>query len=190
MNRYLLCLVGLLVWPAATNARTERAHGAHVHGITTVDIAQDGRQLGVGFEMPGMNAVGYEHPPRSAAEQAQLDSALKILNNPVDWFVPNVEARCKITAVEVTPNGFGVSSAAPAAGVETTSAEHHEHADIDVRYQYECEAPLNLRSIDLRLIERFPQTHEVRVNVVSPGGQAQEQFSSPQDTITLSPAGP
>jgi hypothetical protein len=190
MHRYLLCLAGLLVWPVASNARTAREHGAHVHGTTTIDIAQDGKQLSIGFEMPGMNAVGYEHPPRSDVEQAQLDAALKILNSPVDWFVPNAEARCKITGLEVTPNGFGASSSAATAGVEAKSAEHHEHADVDVRYQYECEAPLNLRSIDLRLIERFPQTHEVRVNIVSPGGQAQEQFSSHQATITLSPAAP
>jgi hypothetical protein len=193
MNRVLLCVFSLLVvWPVASNARTEREHGAHVHGIATIDIAQEGKQLSVGFELPGINAVGYEHPPHSAAEQVQLDAALKILRSPADWFVPNAEARCRITDLDVTPNGF--ASPTPASGSAASSdgksAAQHEHADIDVRYQYECEAPLNLRSIDLRLIERFPGTHEVRVNVISLNGQAQEVFSSPRAEITFAPAAP
>jgi hypothetical protein len=186
------CTTALMALPVASIARVEREHGAHVHGITTIDIAQDGKQLSIGFEMPGINAVGYEHPPHSASEQAQLDAALKILRAPADWLVPNVEARCKVTKVEVTPNGFasGASAAGSGQGPDDQSPEHHEHADIDVGYQFVCDAPLNLRSIDLRLIERFPGTHEVRVNVVSANGQAQEVFSTPHAEITFAPASP
>ena len=76
------------------------------------------------------------------------------------------------------------------AGHESKTADHHEHADVDIGYQFECDAPLDLRSIELRLIERFPGTHEVRVNVVSLGGQAQEVFSTARAEITFTPAAP
>src|SRR5450755_4753961 len=124
------CTTALMALPVASIARTQREHGAHVHGTTTIDVAQDGRQLSLFFEMPGVNAVGYEHPPHSAAEQAQLDAALKLLRAPADWLVPNGEALCKLANVDVTPNGFD-STPSPADSKESPSdksPEHHEHA--------------------------------------------------------------
>jgi hypothetical protein len=186
---FTACVSLLLAWPGTSSAQTQRQHGAHVHGVTTMEIAQDGRQLSVTVEMPGMNAMGFEHPPHTVAEQAQLDAALNLLHKPSDWFSPNAEARCRLTNVEVTPNGFGGSASdAGAKPSENETANQHDHTDVDSAYQFECDAPLNLRSVDLRLIERFPGTHEVRVNIVSLSGQAQEVFSTPRAEITFAPA--
>jgi len=187
---FMACAGGFLASPHAANARIERQHGAHVHGVTTITIAQDGQQLSVGMEMPGVNVVGYEHPPHSAGEQAKLDAAIEVLREPGQWFVPNAEALCRVSSVEVHPNGFGDDSAPSGAAPKANAAAAHEHADVDVAYQYACSAPLNLRSIDLRLIERFPGTHEVRVDIVSAGGQAQEVLSTPHAEITFSPNSP
>jgi hypothetical protein len=187
-----LCAGVLFAAPNHASAEMQRQRGAHVHGVTSMRIAQDGRLLSVTVEMPGMNAIGYEHPPHTAAQRAQLVTALDILRKPADWLVPNTEARCRLASVEVTPNGFGAS--APGNSQTTTQerkeAEAHEHADVDASYQFQCDAPLDLRLIELRLIERFPGTHEVRVDIVSLSDQAQEVFSTPRAEITFTPAAP
>ena len=68
-----MLIAGLISIPSiGASAAIQRQHGAHVHGTTTIDIASDGKLLSFKFEMPGVNAVGYEHPPHSAEERAQL----------------------------------------------------------------------------------------------------------------------
>ena len=164
----------IFAFPAYTAAAT-RHLGAHVHGVTTLNIALDGQLLSIEGEMPGVNIVGFEHPPHTEAERARLTDSEATLRNPAEWMKPNAEARCKITTVEVKDDGF--------------RADTHkgEHADFDTRYLFTCDAPLNLRTIELSLIQRFPGTHEVRVNAALPSGQAEEVFTTPIAAISFSP---
>jgi hypothetical protein len=188
MNRLqLLFFAAAIVVSTGAMPAIQRQHGAHVHGTTTIDIAEDGKLLSFKFEMPGVNAVGYEHPPHNDEERAQLNVALAVLRAPGTWLVPNAEARCRLTQTNVEPNGFDEPKVAPAGA---KAKGEHEHADIDVGYLFECEAPLNLRSVELDLIDRFPGTHVVNVNAALGSGQAQETFTTPHATITFSPASP
>ncbi len=173
----MICL-SLAVLAAPLSATAARHLGAHVHGVTTLNIALDGQLLSIEGEMPGVNIVGFEHPPHSDAERAQLASALATLRNPAEWMKPNAEARCRVTTAEVKDDGFHDGAGAG------------QHADFDTRYLFTCDAPLNLRTIELSLIQHFSGTHEVRVNAVLPSGQAQEVFTTPVAAISFSPNAP
>ncbi len=159
-------------------AAPPRHLGAHVHGVATLNVALDGQLLSIEGEMPGVNIVGFEHPPHTEAERATLKDSEATLRNPGEWMKPNAEARCAITTAEVKDDGF------------RADARKGEHADFDTRYLFTCQAPLNLRTIELSLIQRFPGTHEVRVNAALPSGQAEEIFTTPVASISFSPNEP
>jgi hypothetical protein len=178
MRRITSATLTLLVAVAApTPAQVVRQYGPHVHGITTLDIALDRQALQIALAAPGINMVGFEHPPHDAREKQQLDAALAALEAPGSWLQPAKAADCRLLDAHVEPHGFAAAS--PSAG--------HEHADIDARYDYRCDAPDALDHIDVHLTDRYPATHQVIANLVLPQRQDRQVLGPGDYRIVLSP---
>ncbi|MDR3385634.1 MAG: DUF2796 domain-containing protein [Rudaea sp.] len=183
---YLLILAGPLSSGSA-DAQTQRVHDSHVHGTMIVNVVQSGHDLNIGFELPGANAVGFEHAPHSEAEQAKVDAALTTLQSPEEWLRPNAEALCRRTFVGLTPNVY--HTAEESESQQNPDHSHHQHrADIGVQYTYNCDAPFNLKALEFDLIERFPGTHSIVVNLTLPSGLTKQVLSSPRAQILFVPS--
>jgi hypothetical protein len=167
--------------------RAQPVRNTQVHGATIVDITQDGRELKISFELSGLDSVGFEHAPRSPADEDKVGAALNTLQSPDDWVVPNANALCHRTFIGLTPNIF------------QTSHEHEGHADakqrmsdaradIGVQYTFACDAPLRLRSLTFNLIERFPSLRAIIVNLSLPSGRSQAVITTLQSQVTFTAA--
>ena len=44
------------------------SHHAHEHGVATLGVAIEQRQLDIILESPAINVLGFEHSPRAPAE--------------------------------------------------------------------------------------------------------------------------
>lgn len=164
---------------AALAGEPHRHHGPHVHGEATLRIGLDGQLLVVGLDAPGASLLGFEHPPHDEAQRTRYEQTLDVLRHPDRWLSLPAQAGCVLDGSEVTPHGFGGPS-------DPASASEHEHADFDGSYQYRCQVPLALRSIDVRLIEQFADLHKINVELVLPDRQGSQVLLPGATTVSLS----
>jgi hypothetical protein len=179
--RWALSLLAAMSGNCA-HAQIQRQHGAHVHGEATIDLALDGSQLTLTLEAPGMSFAGFEHAPRDGGERKTLDDTVAALKAPTGWLVLPPAAGCKLDEAKVVPHGFGGTYAAEQGG-----DAHDAHSDFDAAYRFTCITPAALRAFDLRLFERFPALHKLRVNLVLPERQDSVTLAPGDTRVTLSP---
>jgi hypothetical protein len=165
-------------------------HSTQVRGTTIVDITQDGRELKISFELSGLDAVGFEHAPRSSADEDKVGAALNILQSPDDWIVPNADAQCHRTFIGLTPNIFQTLDEHEGHTDAKRGERRSEpaHADIGVQYVFACDAPLRLRSLTFNLIERFPSLRAIIVNLSLPSVRSQAVITTPRAQVTFTVA--
>jgi len=164
----------MLALAATAEAQIERQHGAHVHGEATGFMAVDGQRLQVQLSLPGHNLVGFEHPPRNERQQQAFDQAIAVLNSD-DWLRFTPAARCVVTSVTATSQGFGVDDHTDSE--HTHDHDHHDHdqsdhdhgghAQVDVSGQVECARPELLTWAELRLFAAFPNNAQLTVDVLT-----------------------
>jgi hypothetical protein len=155
-----------------------RQHGAHVHGIATLNLALEGREVHVEFDSPAANIVGFEHAPSSKADHAKLDKAISMLKDGDRLFRFNATAGCKLEEASVA------SGLLDAEGHEHAGDHDHEnkdghahdkhdhehegetHADIEAAYHFECRRPDKLTQLTVEIFEAFPGTGMLKVQYV------------------------
>jgi hypothetical protein len=167
-------------WGSAAAALAEegrRSAGQHLHGVARLTLVREGKALSVQLETPVFNLIGIEHEPATAAERAAWDDALSRLTRrdqpPV---LPNRAARCSLVDVMVddpfAPRDHGHAgddqghedyqdhdgdgADAGDHDAEDHDADDHEHADVDVRYRFECDRDERLREVQVALFDEFP----------------------------------
>lgn len=152
----ILGLIGALALAtSAAHAAAVRHHEAHVHGITHVTIGIEGDLVKLNVDGPAINFVGFEHPPTNPDETRELNNALVDLRVPTRWLVLPADAQCRQASVDV--------------GNPLADSDGHE--DMHASYAYRCASMAALDALDLRLIQVFPHTTHVVIDLALPGGQ-------------------
>lgn len=93
-------LVLLSLSAPAVQADESRQLGAHVHGVSRLDVAVEGKTLEMALAAPGMDIVGFEHAPSSPAGETAVAEALAALRDPLALFVLPEAAGCKVEGAE------------------------------------------------------------------------------------------
>ena len=73
------CLILASAYSSA-HAETKHDHGAHEHGIATMNIAWESNQLTIAMVSPAFNIVGFEHQPKNKKQKKFAQSVEKTLN--------------------------------------------------------------------------------------------------------------
>lgn len=167
---YLSLLLAGAVVPVL--ADEHRHHGAHEHGVGTLNIAQEGSGLQIELESPAVNIVGFEHAPNSEEEHEALESALKKLKDGVAFFVLSEEAGCRLVSADVeTPLAGHDDHDHDEEDHHDHEGEEHEHesahADIDAAWQFTCEHPEMLNGVNVHLFDAFPKTQRLNVQYIT-----------------------
>jgi hypothetical protein len=188
----LIALVAAL--PAL--AEETRQLDAHEHGIGTLDIAIEGRTVGMAFEAPGADIVGFEYAATSDADRATIEQALATLGAPLDLFVMPDAAGCAVVDSKAELEGEDGHGAH-----DEHSEEHHDghddedheeqaehdhddhgdhghddHADdaghtaFHATYRLTCDTPDALTAINFAYFEIFPNAQEVEVQIITGSG--------------------
>ncbi|WP_298914351.1 DUF2796 domain-containing protein [uncultured Algimonas sp.] len=93
-----------------------RQADSHVHGLASLALALDGRNLAIELETPLHNLLGFEHAPETEAQHAAVREAQEILARPETLFRFDAEAGC---------------TAQPAQRVDLFAQTGHDDADHD-----------------------------------------------------------
>ncbi len=115
-------------------AQAHREHGAHEHGIATLDITVDGKSIDLDFESPAVNIIGFEHEARTPSDRAKQAKALDTIRNhlaQIFQFDPGAGCKIAIKSLKVekeenegsgehrsVAGEFSVTCAKPPAGTQ------------------------------------------------------------------------
>lgn len=204
LRRALLLSAGAVlaiqaVSPAAASA-AEREHGAHVHGVSRLNVAIEGHTVLMEWIAPGADIVGFEHPAESDADKAAVQDAVHALEDATTLFVFPPEAACRLESAEVETSLLehhdghdehhdeGHDDRHDDEHQEDEHADHHEHeegdehhdethSEFEIRYGFHCDQPDRLDHIEVKVFERFPGAEEIDAQVIAPGGQTAQELT-------------
>lgn len=154
----------------ASSAEGFEQHEAHEHGKVTLNVAIESNRLTIELDSPAANVVGFEHAPRTYTEKAAAIEAGAFLTSAKGLFGVPAAAGCRSTEVKLTPPQWD---------------EHEGHADYEVLFVYQCDAPEKLLWIEPWLLDKLRNVTEARVNTITAAGQHSEVVTHPRARIAL-----
>lgn len=191
-----------------------RQHEAHVHGHVEMNIAQDGNDLLIEIDAPGVDVVGFEHAPQSDADKATVKKALALLNDPNQLFSLSSAANCHIEDVLVSNTVEDHDEEAHEHDHHDDADEHehhhddadehehehehhdgdehehegehhHEHGAFNIQYQFHCDEIGQLTQLESHWFTHFHNTKELDVNLLTDKQQTALELSPGHSTISL-----
>jgi Protein of unknown function (DUF2796) len=136
---------------AAGTTKRRHQHGAHVHGIATVNIAIEERTATIEFISPAESIMGFEHRATSAADQKRQAMALDLLRN-------------KIGSMVVFDPALGCTFSATTVDV---LHQDKEHAEVHSTFAASCHTPLAGSKVRFGFTKIFPGIQTVNVQLVA-----------------------
>lgn len=144
---------------------SHRETTAHVHGAASMNLILENTQLNITMSIPGMDAVGFEHPAINADDQAILQKTLGHLQKPDVLFLLPKSAGCQLV------NGT----------VETAlldkNARSGTHADVGINYQWTCNRPGELKQLSVQLFSYTVNLQKIHANWVSQDKQGAAELT-------------
>ena len=171
-----LTALGVLIAATAVAHATERRQlGAHEHGHSKLNIAVEGTSVVMEVAAPGLDVLGFEHPPETEADKAAVAAGTAALADPLSLFVLPAAAGCQVTeaAVELAQEEHDHDEAEAAGEAHAHEHDHEEelHSEFSGRYTLACADPAALTEIAFAWFDRFPNAKEVAVTLVTAKGQ-------------------
>lgn len=151
-------------------------HGAHEHGTGKLSIAQNGKDVEISLDTPGMNLFGFEYLPKSDADKKVVADAEAKLWVGANLFTFDAEAGCKQTAADLSN---AAEKPAPAAADKGDA-----HSDVEVAWTFTCDKPDALQTVTTKLFSTFSGFHQLNAEWVTDKG-ASAQALDKDDTIKL-----
>ncbi|MFD0857832.1 zinc uptake protein ZrgA [Roseovarius aquimarinus] len=86
---------------AASAAKAEEARqmDAHVHGVSSLELALEAGALEINLTSPGADIVGFEYAAATEAEKDAVDAAIRIFAAPENVLALPEAAGCRLTEV-------------------------------------------------------------------------------------------
>jgi hypothetical protein len=169
-----------------------RQHGAHEHGVGTMNIAREGKEVHIELDSPAANIVGFEHAPKTEADLDTLEDALARLRNGTRLFLFPDAAGCDLVDADVDTPLKEHENGEEAYHTEEHHAheDSHEHqgerhADITATWHFSCAHPEVLERVSVQLFEAFPMTERLLVQFITGKRQGAAELSASQPDLRL-----
>lgn len=193
-NKYCLwCLLpatALLWLGTSAESAGKRQHRAHVHGEGKVNLVQEGQQLQLQVEIPGMDVVGFEHEARSAAQQQAVREAIVSLQQGAALFTFNPEAGCAFMSAAVQVAMPDIPAAQQAGHTHDKKTPHRNeaaenHTEFHATYAFTCTAPAALRQVMVGLFEKMPRASLLDARFATERQQGSQRLTRKNPVLRL-----
>ena len=154
----------------------------HEHGVVRLDVSLDGSRLRIDLAAALDNWLGFERAPRTDAERKAATDVLARLRHPGQspaLFSTDAAAQCKLATAEVFAPVLEPS--AGSAARNPTSA----HADLEASYEFDCDQPTQLRTLDVGLFDAYRRIQVIHVQLATAKQQAKVTLRRPARTVSL-----
>ncbi|MDO6590001.1 DUF2796 domain-containing protein [Loktanella sp. D2R18] len=197
-----LVLSTLVATPAF--AEETRHLDSHEHGVGQLDIAFDGTQIAMELHAPGADIIGFEYVAESAEDLAKIETALTVLEQPLDLFVVPEAAHCSVVdahaALESEEGHMDHDDHEDEGHDDHDDHDHDEHAEDDhddhedeaahtefhAEYLLNCDHVFELNEISFAYFAAFPNALEVEVQIVSDAGATAFEIERDAPVLDLS----
>ncbi|MBA56643.1 MAG: zinc-binding protein [Pseudomonadales bacterium] len=187
-----MALPVVIALPVVAAESGHRQHDAHVHGVGRADVALDGNRLMLELSIPAHDLVGFEHAPATEQEHKTLEAAVARLRDGLSLFVPNPEAQCSQTQVDVK-SALLEADQHDEDHHEAHQDDHHDHdadhgedeethADFTLFYRFECRDGKQLKQLRFEIFQDFSGVSRLSVQFIGPAGQ-QGMKATPQQAV-------
>lgn len=190
---HILLVASLLAVPQTPAfAQEHRELGAHEHGVGQLNIAIEGGRISMELQAPGADIVGFEHAASAAADREAVDTALAVLERPLELFVMPEAAGCTVVEAHAALEADEHAHAEGHDHEERAEGEHegHDHDDHDhdahdavhddhaddghtefhAEYALDCASPSDLFQIGFAYFDMFPNAREIEVQLLTDKG--------------------
>lgn len=168
LNCAIASVLGLV-----SGAATGAPGAPHRHGVAVLELAAEGAGLTLRLIAPLESLIGFEHAPRTRAQEAAVVRMRETFEGPQPLLRPDEAAGCRSVSRDLRAPVLAAQSRAgakPANGGEA-------HGDLEATFVFACERPGLLRSLDANpLFAAFPRIYRLDVQLVTPTGQAQRRL--------------
>ena len=202
---YTLLLTSLFMAPVAFASNDDdhddhRQHSAHNHGHSTLNIVPEGNNIELMLESPAINIVDFEHAPENKEEKQLVDTALDTLKKGEQLFIFSPNAQCTQTGIEIESELAEHSSHEDEhkksdhdvhedeheeSEHKADKDEHEGHSDFAIHYQFNCDEPSSLKTLELQFFKSFPLTEEIDAQIVTEKRQFAAELSAQQPSINF-----
>ncbi|HCH01342.1 MAG TPA: DUF2796 domain-containing protein [Vibrio sp.] len=186
-------LFGLSSAAVADSQHEFSQHQAHVHGMVTFNMVQDGNDFLIEVESPGQDILGFEHAPSSQAEKQAYQQAVDLLKQPNQLFTLAAAANCQPVDFLVKDNIGQDEHHHDEHDHDSHQAnghdDHHDHdhdqkhGTFTIQYQYQCKNISQLSKIETQWFSHFPASQTIEVNLLTDSAQKHIELKQPQQTI-------
>ena len=119
----------------------------HVHGISTLKIAQDGNIILFEFEMPGNDIVGFEYLAKEKEDIKKVENAINILSDYKNMVIPSGSGECQIDSYSANILNEG------------------KHSEFLSSYKFKCKKIKDLKIIYIKFFKNFENGKKLNIKV-------------------------
>jgi hypothetical protein len=205
-------LSGALLIIFGADQLTAQTHEAHEHGIAQLNVAVENSQVELDLDSPLINFISFEHPPSTPEQKEEVKRLGQTLAGYGELFILTPEAGCTASGLALSSDNIEASLLPPSTladddhksgdsghihgdhGEEAEHGEHHEaghdhedgdheHGDLEGRFVFSCQKPEALKSLEIKLFEKFPSLESIDIQLVSDKGQRAASLNSKSPSI-------
>ena len=148
---YILLKISFLILLISSicNAHSKKKSlDTHIHGISTLNIVQEGDTLLFEFEMPGNDIVGFEYEAKQESDIEKVKNAINILSDYKNLISPSGSADCKIQSFSANVINEG------------------KHSEFISSYKFNCENISKLKIIYIKYFKSFENGKKLNIKIL------------------------
>ena len=203
MKTTILSLMASLA-AAPLLAQETREMDAHVHGVSTLELAVEDGGVVIDLTSPGMDIVGFEYAAREDADKDAVEAAIRTMLAPENVVVLPGAAECRLTEVlahlhdgendhaddahaHVAEDGHEAHAEDGDHAEDEDHAEEAgaEHSEFYARYVFACDEPDALTSLDFPFFASFENAEEIEAQYVTETGAGAAEIVRDAATLSL-----
>ena len=191
-------ILALLVFlhPDVLRAGEHRQHEAHEHGVASLNIAVEGKNLYIEFSSPAVNIIGFEHHPRTHTQKDAVKNAVNQLQKANTLFILSAGPEIQLVTASVhtdideeadhhSESEHGHADEGHHDKEHHAADEHERHSEFNARYHFVCKKPERLSQIEVGLFRVFPGIEQIEVQLVSGTKQTAMKLTAKKHKIAL-----
>jgi hypothetical protein len=170
--------------------------GAHVHGVSELNIVIEGNKLEMQLRSPAMNIVGFEHKASTAQQIRKVkQSEVKLHEHKALFSFSSGD--CRLTQAQIDLANLIKKNA-----IEKDVHDHHKsdldhhhekekekehdnHSEVVAHYYFDCEDVDDLSSLSLGFFDVFPAMQQINGIWITTSGQGAAALTRSNKTITF-----
>lgn len=190
-------------------AQETREMDAHVHGVSTFEMAVESGMVEMNLTSPGMDIVGFEYEASTDADKDAVEAAIRQMLTPEAIVTLPEAAECRLTEVLAhlhagdhdhdeehaeggrdhdADHAEGEAHGHEEAHAEGEDHDHEEgavHSEFHARYKFACEHPEDLTTVGFPFFALFANAEEIEAQYVTDAGAGAAEVTADAPQLVL-----